>query len=103
MEYCFLYSLEPHITQLYNEDVESGLKLTSEHISLTAYSAMIVRHAAQVLTESFGNVLKHFGPPEAAGTAQLCIMIDKSIYILKTLLNIYQRKSLMTLMLILLG
>ena len=37
---------------------------------------MRVRLAAQVLSETVGNVLNHFGPPEAAGTAEFCLMMD---------------------------
>ena len=75
------YILWSHITQLYHEDLESGLKLvpklTNDHISLTPYSVMRVRLAAQILSETVGKVLKQFGPPEADGTAQFCIMMDK--------------------------
>ena len=75
------YILWSHITQLYHEDLESGLKLvcklTSDRISLTPYFVKRVRLAAQVLSETIANVLKHFGPPEAAGTAKLGIMMDK--------------------------
>ena len=38
---------------------------------------MRVRLAAQVLSETVGSVLNQFGPPEAAGTAKFCIMMDK--------------------------
>ena len=38
--------------------------------------SMIV--AAQVLSESMAAVLKTFGPPEAAGMARLCEMVDSS-------------------------
>ena len=69
-----------HITTFYNSDLERGLKLvpklTSDHINLTPYSVMRVRLASQVLSETVGNVLKQFGPPEAAGTAEFCLMMD---------------------------
>ena len=75
------FILWSHLTQLYHEDLESGLKLvpklTNDHIALTPYSVMRVRLAAQVLSETVGKVLNSFGPPEAAGTAQFCIMMDK--------------------------
>ena len=62
------------------EDLESGLKLvnklTSDHINLTSYSVMRVNLAAQVLSEAVGNVLNNFGPEEAEGTGQLCIIMD---------------------------
>ena len=37
---------------------------------------MRVNLAAQVLCASVASVLKSFGPPEAAGTAKLCKMVD---------------------------
>lgn len=39
---------------------------------------MRVNLAAQVLSASVASVLKAFGPPEAAATAQLCEMVDKA-------------------------
>ena len=38
---------------------------------------MRVNLAAQVLCETVGNVLNSFGPQEAEGTGQFCIMMDK--------------------------
>ena len=76
--FCLLWS---HIAHLYYEDLESGLKLvnklTSDHINLTSYSVMRVNIAAQVLSETVGNVLNSFGPEEAEGTGQFYIMMDK--------------------------
>ena len=73
-----LHIIWSHISQLYYDDLDCGLKLvnklTSDHINLTPYSVMRVRLAAQVLSDTVGDVLK-FGPPEAAGTAQLCLKI----------------------------
>ena len=70
-----------NISQLYHDDLESGLKLvnklTTDHINLTPYSVMRVRFAAQVLSETVGNVLNEFGPSEAGGTANFCLMMDK--------------------------
>ena len=70
-----------HIAQIYDEQLPSGLKfvpkLTSDHINLTPYSVMRVNLTAQVLSDTVGNVLTHFGPPEAAGTANFCFMMDK--------------------------
>ena len=43
---------------------------------MSSYSAMNVRLAAQVLSSTVGNVLLSFGPPEAAGTAKFCLMMD---------------------------
>lgn len=51
-------------------------KLTNNHIMLTPYSLMRVRLAAQILSNSVGICLNEFGPPEAAGTAKFCIMMD---------------------------
>ena len=36
-----------------------------------------VRLASQVLSETVENVLKQFGPPEADGTAEFCLMMDR--------------------------
>ena len=75
-----LHILWSHISQLYHADLESGLKLvnklTSDH-NLSPYSVMRVRFAAQVLSETAGNALNEFGPSEAAGTANFCVMMDK--------------------------
>ena len=61
--------------------MDCGLKLvpkiTNEHISLTSYSVMNVRLAAQVLSESVYQALTSYGPPEACGTAKYCQMLDK--------------------------
>ena len=76
------YVLWQHITALYYEDIDNGLKLlprlTYEHINLNAYSVMRVNLAAQVLSASVASVLKTFGPPEASATAKLCEMVDGS-------------------------
>ena len=69
-----------HITQMFFQDLDNGLKLlpklTSEHINLNSYSVMRVNLAAQVLSASMAAVLETFGPPEAAATAKLCKMVD---------------------------
>lgn len=74
------FILWQHIAQLYYQDIDSGLKLlpklTYDHINLSSYSIMRVNLAAQVLSSSVAAVLKSFGPPEAAGTAKLCEMVD---------------------------
>lgn len=61
-----------HITQIFYQDLDNGLKLlpklSFEHVNLNAYSVMRVNLAAAVL--------KEFGPPEAAATAKLCEMVD---------------------------
>ena len=75
-----LYVLWQDITSMVYEDFDSGLKLlprlTYEHVNLTAYSVMRVNLAAQVLSSTVATVLRSFGPPEAAGTAKLCEMVD---------------------------
>ena len=69
-----------HVSQLYHGYLESGLKLvnklTSDHINLTPYSVIRVRFAAQMLSETVGNILNEFVPSEAAGTANICLMMD---------------------------
>ena len=80
------FILWSHISHLCHDDLESGLKLvnklTSGHINLTPYSVMRAPLAAQVLSETVGNVLNHFGPLETAGTAELCLMMDKFFHCL---------------------
>ena len=75
-----LHILWSHISQLYHDDLESGLKLvnklTSDHINLTPCSVTRDRFAAQVISKTVGNVLNEFGPFEAAGTANFCLMMD---------------------------
>ena len=52
-------------------------KITTDHVNLTSYSVMRVNHAAQVLSATMASVLKAFGPPDIAGTAKFCEMMDK--------------------------
>ena len=74
------YLLWQHITEIFYQDVDNGLKLlprlSYEHVNLTPYSVMRVNLAAQVLSASVAAVLKKFGPPETAATAKLCEMVD---------------------------
>ena len=74
------YILWQHITQLFYEDAENGLKLlpklTQDHIKLNSYSVMRVNLAAQVLSATVSAVLTTFGSPESSGTAKLCEMVD---------------------------
>jgi len=74
------YILWQHISQLFYQDIDNGLKLlptlTYDHIHLTSYSVMRVNVAAQVLCASVATVLKEFGPPGAVETANLCEMMD---------------------------
>ena len=75
-----MYILWQHIAQLLYQDVENGLKLlpkiTYEHINLSSYSVMRVNLAAQVLSATMAAVLKAYSPPDTAGTARLCEMVD---------------------------
>ena len=50
---------------------------------------MRVRLAAQVFSDTVRNVLNEFGPPEAAGTAQFCLMTGKCF----DCLNVSNRKE----------
>ena len=76
-----LECLWSHITSLYHENLNHGVKLVPklkyEHINLTPFSKMNVRLTAQVLSKTVGKVIEHFGPPEALETSKFCIMIDK--------------------------
>lgn len=60
------YILWQHITEIFYQDMDSGLKLlpklTYEHVNLNAYSVMRVNLAAQVLSASVAAMLKAFGP-----------------------------------------
>ena len=74
------YLIWNHIADFFYEDQEYCLhylpKITKEHIKLTPYSIMNVKLAAQVLSSTVSNVLNTYGPPEAAGTAKFCAMMD---------------------------
>lgn len=76
-----MHLLWSHISDLVHEDMEFGLKLlpklSSNHINLTSYSVMNVRLAAQVLSNTVGNILKEFGRPEASETSKFCLDFDK--------------------------
>ena len=52
-------------------------KIIYEHAYLTPYSVMNVRLAAQVLSTTVSKVLSNYGPADAAGTAEFCLMFDK--------------------------
>ena len=75
------FLLWSHITQLYHEDQDCGLKLLpklkSEHIYLTPFSVMTVSLAAQVLSNTVSSVLSAYGPADAQETAKFCSMMDK--------------------------
>ena len=69
-----------HISDIFYEDRECGLhilpKLSYERIKLTPYSIMNVKLAAQVLSSTVSKTLTSYGPPEAAGTAKFCLLMD---------------------------
>ena len=93
-----LFILWQHIAQLFYQDVENGLKLlpklTYDHINVTSFSAMRVNLAAQVLSASVAAVLRSFSPPDTAGTAQLCEMVDSLIVLMYVVpLSIKGRES----------
>ena len=75
------YLLWSHIVKLYYQNLDYGLKLVPnlsyEHVFLTPYSVMNVRLAAQVLSDSVGNVLQSIGSGESNGTAKFCLMLDQ--------------------------
>ena len=76
-----LFLVWNHINDIFLEDQECGLqllpKITYEHVYLTPYSVMNVRLAAQVLSATVSRVLSNYGPADAAGTAEFCLMFDK--------------------------
>ena len=76
-----LFLIWNHINDFFLEDQECGLqllpKITYEHVYLTPYSVMNVRLAAQVLSTNVSKVLSNYGPSDAAGTAEFCLMFDK--------------------------
>ena len=63
-----LYLLWAHIANFFYQDQELGLhllpKLTVEHVTLTSYSVMNVRLAAQVLSKTICSKLTEYGPPD---------------------------------------
>ena len=69
-----------HVTKLFYEDSQVGLKLlpklTNDHINLNSYSKMTVKYAVQVLSASVSKVMKEFGTDESKGTATFCEMMD---------------------------
>ena len=77
------YLLWQHITQVFHQYVENGLKLmpkpTFDHIKLNSFSSMHVNLAAQVLSASMATVLREFSTPDTVGTAQFC-EIDDSFF-----------------------
>ena len=75
-----MYLIWRHISDLYKEDLDCGLKLlpnlTADHIYLNSYSVMKVKLATQILSNSVGKALESFGPPDSKGTSQFCLKFD---------------------------
>lgn len=67
------YILWQHITEMFFQDAENGLKLLPklmyDHVTLNSYSVMRVNLAVQILSASVAAILTNFGPPEAQATA----------------------------------
>ena len=74
------YVLWQHITQIFYQDMDNGLKvlpgLTYDHISVNSHSIMRVNLAAQVFSASVAPILREFGPAEAAATSEFCEMVN---------------------------
>ena len=90
-----MFLLWNHIADIFYEDQECGLhilpKLCIEHIKLTPYSTMNVKLAAQVLSSTVSKVLLKYEPPEAAGTAKFCSLMDMFLDIMN-IRNIHSHK-----------
>ena len=75
-----MFLLWNHIADIFCEDQECELyillKLCIEHIKLTPCSIMNVKLAAQVSRFTISKGLLKYGPPEAAGTAKFCSLMD---------------------------
>ena len=76
-----LFLIMNHINDMILEGQVCGLqplrKIIYEHAYLTPYSVINVRLAAQVLSTTVSKVLSNYGPADAAGTAEFCLMFDK--------------------------
>ena len=75
------FILWTHITSLYYQDFDCGLKmlnnLTSDHINLTPYSVMRVSLAAQIWSETVSTMMNTFGSPDMTGTAKFLLTMGK--------------------------
>ena len=76
-----LFLIWNHVNENFLEDQECGLqllpKITYERVYLTPHSVINVTLAAQVLSTTANKVLSNYGPADAAGTAEFCLMFDK--------------------------
>ena len=75
-----MFLLSNHVAEIFYEDQECGFyilpKLCIDHFKLTPYSIMNVKLATQKLRSTVSKVPLKCGPPEAAGTAKCCFLID---------------------------
>ena len=75
-----MFLLWNHIADIFYRDQVCGLhilpNLCIEHIKLTPYSIMNVKLAAQVLISTVSKVLLKYGPPQNAGVAKFCSLMD---------------------------
>ena len=75
-----MFLLSNHVAEIFYEDQECGFyilpKLCIDHFKLTPYSIMNVKLATQMLRSTVSKVPLKCGPPEAAGTAKCCFLID---------------------------
>ena len=75
------YLLWHHIIQIYQRDLQEGLKIipkiTDQHVYLNSYSVMTVKYAVQVLSNTMSVALEKFSPNEAKETANYCSLLDK--------------------------
>ena len=72
------FILWSHINDMFMEDrgIHPLPKLSYDHMKISSYSVMNVRIVAQVLSSTVSQVLRNFVPPDAAGTATFCSMMD---------------------------
>ena len=75
-----------HIADIFYEDQKCALhillKLSYEHIKLTPYSIFNVKLATKVLSSPVSKTWTSYGPPEVAGTAKFCLLMDSSFDIM---------------------
>ena len=75
-----LFLIGNHISDIFLEGQKCGLellpKITYEHVYLTPYSVMNLRLAAQVVSTTVSKILSNYGPADAAGTAEFCLVFD---------------------------
>ena len=77
MFFSFMVTHSSFVLWRFGEWFKIVNKLISDHINLTSYSVIRVTLAAQVISETVGDVSNIFGPDEAEETDQFCIMMDK--------------------------